>query len=125
MGASKYLYGKPSKKFSRILFLLTNKGIGQYILPVFLKIKIRSAVLRIVYKLKRTENSMLIIGLSCPRIVSVRERGFIIISRYRKSFNAKFKSDFVIQFLKGENDIKTLATENNIQLNLLRNWKKE
>ena len=40
-------------------------------------------------------------------------------------FNAKFKSDLVIELLKGEKDLNTLATENNIQPNLLRNWKKE
>ena len=40
-------------------------------------------------------------------------------------FSAKFKSDLVIELLKGEKDINTLAVENNIQPNLLRNWKKE
>ena len=43
----------------------------------------------------------------------------------KKKFSAKFKSDLVIELLKGEKDINTLATENNIQPNLLRNWKKE
>ena len=32
---------------------------------------------------------------------------------------------FVIELLKGEKDLNTIATENNIQPNLLRNWKKE
>ena len=47
------------------------------------------------------------------------------MSRQRRTFSAKFKSDLVIELLKGEKDLNTLAVENNIQLNLLRNWKKE
>lgn len=47
------------------------------------------------------------------------------MSRQKRSFSAKFKSDLVIQLLKGEKDLNTLATENSIQPNLLRNWKKE
>ena len=47
------------------------------------------------------------------------------MSRKRRNFSAKFKSDLVIELLKGEKDLNTLATENNIQPNLLRNWKKE
>ena len=43
----------------------------------------------------------------------------------RRNFSAKFKSDLVIELLKGEKDLNTLAVENNIQHNLLRNWKKE
>lgn len=43
----------------------------------------------------------------------------------RRNFSAKFKSDLVIELLKGEKDFNTLAVENNIQPNLLRNWKKE
>ena len=31
----------------------------------------------------------------------------------------------MIKLLKGEKDLNTLATENNIQPNLLRNWKRE
>ena len=45
------------------------------------------------------------------------------MSRKRRNFSAKFKSDLVIELLKGEKDLNTLATENNIQPNLLRNWK--
>ncbi|WP_418748546.1 transposase, partial [Faecalibacillus intestinalis] len=45
--------------------------------------------------------------------------------RKRRNFSAKFKSDLVIELLKGEKDLNTLATENNIQPNLLRNWKRE
>lgn len=45
--------------------------------------------------------------------------------RQRRNFSIKFKSDLVSKLLKGEKDLNTLATENNIQPNLLRNWKKE
>ena len=45
--------------------------------------------------------------------------------RTRRNFSAKFKSELVIELLKGEKDLNTIATENNIQPNLLRNWKKE
>lgn len=47
------------------------------------------------------------------------------MSRQRRSFSAKFKSDLVIELLQGEKDLNTLAAENNIQPNLLRSWKKE
>lgn len=47
------------------------------------------------------------------------------MSKQRRNFSAKFKSDLVIELLKGEKDLNTLATENSIQPNLLRNWKKE
>ena len=43
----------------------------------------------------------------------------IIMSRTRRNFSAKFKSDLVIELLKGEKDLNTLAVENNIQPNLL------
>lgn len=44
--------------------------------------------------------------------------------RKRRNFTAKFKSDLVLKLLKGENYPNLIATENNIQPNLLRNWKK-
>lgn len=47
------------------------------------------------------------------------------MSRARRSFSSKFKSDLVIEAIKGEKDINTLAVENTIKPNLLRNWKKE
>jgi putative transposase len=47
------------------------------------------------------------------------------MSRTRRNFSAKFKADLVIELLKGEKDLNTLASENSIQPNLLRNWKKE
>ena len=47
------------------------------------------------------------------------------MSRTRRNFSAKFKSELVIELLRGEKDLNTIAAENNIQPNLLRNWKKE
>ena len=47
------------------------------------------------------------------------------MSRQRRSFSDKFKSNLVIELLKGEKDLNTLAAENSIHPNLLRNWKKE
>ena len=47
------------------------------------------------------------------------------MSRTKRNFSAKFKSDLVLEVLKGEKDLTTIATENDIQPNLLRNWKKE
>ena len=45
--------------------------------------------------------------------------------RTRRHFTSKFKSDLVIELLKGEKDLNTLAADNKLQPNLLRNWKKE
>ena len=45
--------------------------------------------------------------------------------RTRRNFSAKFKSDLVLEVLKGEKELNVIATENDIQPNLLRNWKKE
>lgn len=47
------------------------------------------------------------------------------MSKTRRKYPAKFKADLVIELLKGEKDLNTLATENGIAPNLLRNWKKE
>ena len=54
-----------------------------------------------------------------------QRKAVITMSRTRRSFPAKFKADLVLEVLKGEKDINTIATENEIQPNLLRNWKKE
>ena len=43
------------------------------------------------------------------------------MSRTRSNFSAKFKASLVLEVLKGEKDINTIATENDIQPNLLRN----
>ena len=47
------------------------------------------------------------------------------MSRTRRNFSAKFKSDLVLEVLKGEKQLNVIATENDIQPNLLRNWKME
>ena len=47
------------------------------------------------------------------------------MSRTRRNFSAKFKSDLVLEVLKAEKELNVIATENGIQPNLLRNWKKE
>ena len=49
----------------------------------------------------------------------------LIMSRSRRNFSAEFKTNLVLQLLKGEKDLNVLAVENDIQPNLLRNWKKE
>ena len=53
------------------------------------------------------------------------KKEIIIMSRTRRHFTSKFKSDLVIELLKGEKDLNTLAAENEILPNLLRNWKNE
>lgn len=57
-------------------------------------------------------------------IYQIKE-GNIIMSRTRRNFSAKFKADLVLEVLKGEKDLNSIATDNSIQPNLLRNWKKE
>lgn len=47
------------------------------------------------------------------------------MSRLRRNFSAEFKTNLVLQLLKGEKELNVLAVENDIQPNLLRNWKKE
>lgn len=47
------------------------------------------------------------------------------MSRTRRHFTSKFKSDLVLELLKGEKDLNGLAVENSIQPNLLCNWKRE
>ena len=42
---------------------------------------------------------------------SIHKKGFSVMSRKRRNFSAKFKSDLVIEPLKGEKDLNTLATE--------------
>ena len=44
------------------------------------------------------------------------------MSRSRRNFSAEFKTKLVLQLLKGEKELNVLATENDIQPNLLRNW---
>ena len=47
------------------------------------------------------------------------------MSRSRRNFSAEFKTNLVLQLLKEEKELNVLAVENDIQPNLLRNWKKE
>ena len=47
------------------------------------------------------------------------------MSRLRRNFSAEFKTNLVLQLLKGEKELNVVAVENDIQPNLLRNWKKE
>ena len=47
------------------------------------------------------------------------------MSRSRRNFSAEFKTNLVLQLLKGEKELNVLAVENDIQPNLLSNWKKE
>ena len=49
----------------------------------------------------------------------------IIMSRKRRNFTSEFKAKLVLEVLKGEKELNVIATENDIQPNLLRNWKKE
>ena len=39
------------------------------------------------------------------------------MSRTRRNFSAKFKSDLVLEVLKGEKELNIIATENGIQPN--------
>jgi putative transposase len=54
-----------------------------------------------------------------------KRKGVIIMSCARRNFSAKFKSDLVLELLKGEKNLNILASEDSIQSNLLRNWKKK
>ena len=47
------------------------------------------------------------------------------MSGSRRNFSAEFKTNLVLQLLKGEKELNVLAVENDIQPNLLSNWKKE
>ena len=47
------------------------------------------------------------------------------MSKSRRNFSAEFKTNLILQLLKGEKELNVLAVENDIQPNLLRNWKKE
>jgi transposase-like protein len=47
------------------------------------------------------------------------------MSRVKRTFTPEQKTKIVLEAIKGEKQINQLATENNIQPNLIRNWKKE
>ena len=52
-------------------------------------------------------------------------KAIIIMSRTKRNFSPEFKAKLVLEVLKGEKELNVIATENSIQPNLLRNWKKE
>ncbi len=43
----------------------------------------------------------------------------------RTSYTSDFKAKVVIEVLQGEKELNTIAAENNINPNMLRNWKAE
>lgn len=43
----------------------------------------------------------------------------------KRTYSPEFKAKLVLEVLKGEKELNVIATENDIQPNLLRNWKKE
>ena len=47
------------------------------------------------------------------------------MSRVKRTFTPEQKAKIVLEAIKGEKQINQLAAENNIQPNLIRNWKKE
>ena len=47
------------------------------------------------------------------------------MSRIKRTFSPEFKAKLVLEVLKGEKELNVIATENNIQPNWLRNWKRE
>ena len=47
------------------------------------------------------------------------------MSRTRRKFSPRFKADLCVELLKGEKDLNSLASENSLLPNLLRNWKKD
>ena len=47
------------------------------------------------------------------------------MSRTKRTFSPEFKEKLVLEVLKGEKELNVIVTENDIQPNLLRNWKKK
>lgn len=43
----------------------------------------------------------------------------------KRTFTAEFKAKIVVELLKGEKDLNTLASEQSIAPNQIRNWKNE
>lgn len=43
----------------------------------------------------------------------------------RTSYTSEFKAKVVIEVLQGEKELNTIAAENNVNPNMLRNWKTE
>ena len=47
------------------------------------------------------------------------------MSRTKRTFSAEFKTKIVLEAIKGEKTINEIASEHQIQPNLIRNWKRE
>ena len=43
----------------------------------------------------------------------------------RREYSAQYKTKLVLEVLQGEKELGTIAYENNINPNMLRNWKRE
>ena len=43
----------------------------------------------------------------------------------RREYSAQYKTKLVLEVLQGDKDLGTVAYENNINPNMLRNWKRE
>ena len=43
----------------------------------------------------------------------------------RKEYSAQYKTKLVLEVLQGEKELGAVAYENNINPNMLRNWKRE
>jgi transposase-like protein len=55
--------------------------------------------------------------------IEIKKEVFTIMAR--TTYTAKFKSDMVIEVLKGEETLGAIAARHNVHPNMLRNWKKE
>jgi transposase-like protein len=47
------------------------------------------------------------------------------MSRVKRTFFAEFKTKVVLEIIEGKKTINEIASENSLQPNLIRNWKKE
>lgn len=47
------------------------------------------------------------------------------MSRVKRTFSAGFKTKDVLEIIEGKKTINEIASENSLQPNLIRNWKKE
>lgn len=47
------------------------------------------------------------------------------MSRVKRTFSAEFKTKVVLEIIEGKKTINEIASENSLQPNLIRNWKKE
>lgn len=47
------------------------------------------------------------------------------MSRVKRTFSAEFKTKIVLEIIEGKKTINEIASENSLQPNLIRKWKKE